>query len=112
MLEQVSKEKATKYEEYLKSVIDFLRENEDMYRKAICATSSVLFLEKIKTVLTKSVLENSKNTSSQNENVRYVQVRFLVNACVETISDYLKGRLNVSLEQMGEIILQMIAKVM
>ena len=62
-------------------------------------------------VLSKKVFEGSKTLLfAKDESIRYVQVRFLTNACVDTMVDYFKGFLNVSLEQVGEILLGIIDK--
>ena len=112
VLEEIEKEQATEYDIYIKIVIDFLKEHEDMYCKVICSSSPKLFIDKLKSILSKKVFEQSKTLPfSKDENIRYVQIRFLTNACVDTVVDYFKGFLNVSLEQVGKIILNIIDKI-
>ena len=112
ILDKIEEERATEYDSYIKIVIDFLKEHEDMYRKVVCSSSPRLFVDRLKSVLAKKVFEESKTLPfSKDANVRYVQVRFLTNACVDTMVDYFKGYLTVSLEQVGEIILNILKKI-
>ena len=109
VLGQIKKEQPMAYEAHMKAVIAFLKEHEDMYRRVIVSSYSHLFVDKLKSVLTKKTLESSQNASfAHNANVWYVRVRFLTNAFVDTISDYFKGMLSVSLEEVGEIMLGLI----
>lgn len=113
VLEQIKKEQATEYGTYIKIIIDFLKEHEDIYRKATCASSSLLFMEKLKSILSKKVFENNQTFPfSKNANIHYLQVRFLTNAFVDTLADYFKGVLNVSLDQLGETLLGFIDKLL
>ena len=41
---------------------------------------------------------------------RYVQIRFLTNACVDTMVDYFRGMLELSLDEVGEIIIAMLSE--
>ena len=111
VLDQIKNGQPTDYDTHIKVVISFLKENEEMYRKTISSSYSQLFMEKFKSVLTKKILENHELIPhEQNLSIRYVQVRFLTNAFVDTLADYFKGILNVSLEQVGEIVLRFIGK--
>lgn len=113
VLAQIKKEQATEYGTYVKIIIDFLKENEGIYRKAICNSSSLLFMEKMKSVLAKKIFENNQALClSKNANVHYLQVRFLTNAFIDTLADYFKGILNVSLDQLGETLLGFIDKLL
>ena len=112
VLETIENDQATEYDRYIKIVIDFLKEQEEMYRKVVCSSSPKLFVEKLKSILAKKVFDKSQRLPfSANVNVRYVQVRFLTNACVDTMVDYFKGLLNVSLEQVGGILLKFIEQI-
>lgn len=111
VLDQIKNSHTTDYDTPIKVVISFLKENEDMYRKAILSSSSQLFVDKLKSVLTKKILESREMVPhEQNASIRYVQVRFLSNAFVDTLADYFKGILNIPLEQVGEIVLRFIGK--
>lgn len=111
VLERIEVEQASEYDRYIKIIMDFLREQEEMYRKVICSSSPILFIEKLKFILSKKVFEESKVLPfSSDLSVRYVQIRFLTNACVDTMVDYFKGVLDLPLEQVSSIILGVLDK--
>jgi len=41
---------------------------------------------------------------SQDSAERYVQIRFLTNACVDTIVDYFKGTFDACIDDVGDVI--------
>ena len=105
-LDEIKVKNATEYEEYIRKVIDFLKENEDVYRKAITSSDIRFFIEKLKAIISKKIFEESTVLPfSQNKAERYAQVRLLTNACVDTMVDYFKGTLNMTLDEVGELII-------
>ena len=105
-LDEIEVKNATEYEEYIRKVIDFLKENEDIYRKAITSSDIRFFIEKLKAIISKKVFEESAVLPfSQNKAERYAQIRFLTNACVDTMVDYFKGTLDTTLDEVGELII-------
>ena len=97
---------ATEYEDYIRKVIGFLKENEDIYRKAVTSSDVRFFIEKLKSIISKKVFEESAVLPfSQNKAERYAQIRFLTNACVDTMVDYFKGTLDMTLDEVGELII-------
>ena len=105
-LDEIEVKNATEYEEYIRKVIDFLKENEDIYRKAITSSDIRFFIEKLKAIISKKVFEESAVLPfSQNKAERYAQIRFLTNACVDTMVDYFKGTLDMTLDEVGELII-------
>ena len=105
-LDEIEVKNATEYEEYIRKVIDFLKENEDIYRKAITSSDIRFFIEKLKSIISKKVFEESAVLPfSQNKAERYAQIRFLTNACVDTMVDYFKGTLDMTLDEVGELII-------
>ena len=105
-LDEIEVKNATEYEEYIRKVIDFLKENEDIYRKAITSSDIRFFIEKLKSIISKKVFEESATLPfSQNKAERYAQIRFLTNACVDTMVDYFKGTLDMTLDEVGELII-------
>ena len=105
-LDEIKVNNATEYEDYIRKVIGFLKENEDIYRSAVTSSDVRFFIEKLKSIISKKVFEESATLPfSQNKLERYVQIRFLTNACVDTMVDYFKGNLNVTLDEVGEIII-------
>ena len=87
-------------------IIGFLKENEDIYRKAVTSSDVRFFIEKLKSIISKKVFEESATLPfSQNKAERYAQIRFLTNACVDTMVDYFKGTLDMTLDEVGELII-------
>lgn len=111
VLDQIEAEMATEYDIYIEKIVEFLKQNESTYRKVINSSDMRFFIEKLKTVLSTKVFE--KNTSlpfSKNSKERYVQIRFLTNACVDTLVDYFNGTITISIEKVGDIIIDIINK--
>ena len=105
-LDEIEVKNATEYEEYIHKVIDFLKENEDIYRRAITSSDIRFFIEKLKSIISKKVFEKSAVLPfSQNKVEKYAQIRFLTNACVDTMVDYFKGTLDMTLDKVGELII-------
>ena len=96
-LDEIKVKNATEYEDYIRKVIGFLKENEDIYRRAVTSSDVRFFIEKLKSIISKKVFEESVTLPfSQNKAERYVQIRFLTNACVDilprTVSYYKDGK--------------------
>jgi len=115
VLEEIEANQATEYEDYIKKVLEFLKEHEDVYRKAIKYRNDKYdvryFIEKLKSVLSKKIFEESVVLPfSKKESERYVQIRILTNACVDTMVDYFNGKLDLSLDEVGAVILEFLNK--
>ena len=105
-------EKPQKYEDYLRKLTAFVKSNEDLYRKAVLSSNVRCFNEKLKTFIAKKVLE--KNISlpfSQNISEKYVQIRFLTNAYVDTTVDYFRGTLDVTLDEINDMIIALLSNI-
>ena len=107
LLDRIKSEESGEYGEYLKTLIEFLKVNEETYSKVIRSYSPRLFIERLKSALAKKAFEDGGIFSSlKDERERYVRIRFLANACVDTMVDYFKGLFDLPLERVGEIILE------
>ena len=96
------------FESSLRQITAFLKLNEDIYRKTLLSPDIRFFIEKLKNFIANEVFEKNINQQfSGNANERYVQIRFLTNAYVDTIIDYFRGTLNVTLDEVCEIIIAM-----
>ncbi len=103
---EIEKDQATEYEDYVCKMIAFFKSNNELYRKAILSADIRFFIEKLKNIIAKKVFEECVNLPfSDNKKVQYVQIRFLTNACVDTMVDYFRGTLNLTLDEVGEIII-------
>lgn len=106
VLDEIEAQHASEYEVYIRKVIGFLKINEEVYRKAILSPDVRFFIEKLKAVMSKKIFEESSALPfSKNSAQRYAEIRFLTNACVDTLVDYFKGSLDMSLDQVGELLI-------
>ena len=109
--EKMSHQSETEYEGTIRKLIEFLKENEDIYRRAMLSSDVKFFIEKLKSVIAKNAFENSVSLPfSTNKSKRYVQIRFLTNACVDTMVDYFRGAFAMSLDDVGTIIINFLKK--
>ncbi len=108
-LDEIAVVDSTEYEKYIKKLIEFLEENEDIYSRVIMSSNVRFFIDKLKLIVSKKMFEESTVFSlSQNKSERYAQIRFLTNASVDTMVDYFKGTLDVSLNKVGDIIISLL----
>ena len=106
VLDEIELNHPTEYECYIEKVIIFLETNEEIYRKAILSSDIRFFIDKLKAIISKKVFEESAVFPfSHNKAEKYVQIRFLTNACVDTMVDYFKGNIDLPLNEVGSIIL-------
>ena len=49
-------------------------------------------------------------TASTKSAEKYAQIRFLTNACVDTMVDYFKGNIDLSLDEVGGVIIDFLNK--
>ena len=66
-LDEIEIRNATEYEEYIRKVVDFLSENEDIYRKAITSPNIRFFIEKLKSIISRKVFEESTSLPLSKE---------------------------------------------
>ena len=57
VLDEIELERSSEYESYFRKVIEFLKMNEDIYRKAITSSDIRFFIEKLKAVISKKIFE-------------------------------------------------------
>ena len=106
VLSEMESARATEYSSYIKKIIAFLKENEESYRQAMATSDARFVIEKLKTILSKKLFEESTSLPfSKDIAERYVQIRILTNACADTVSDYFRGSLPVSLDEIGDILI-------
>lgn len=110
-LEVIEKENPEDYSEYLGKILSFIKQNEESYRLAANATDLAIFASKLKTIISKRMLNMSAgwNFSPVYEK-RAVQIYFLGSACVDTVVQYLKGNFGSSIDLIGEVITEAIDK--
>ena len=92
------------------TVVNKFSENE-LHKEAITSSDIRFFIEKLKAVISKKIFEESAALPfSQNKAEKYAQIRFLTNACVDTMVDYFKGNFDLSLDEVGGVIIDFLNK--
>ena len=77
-----------------------------LHKEAITSSDIRFFIEKLKAVISKKIFEESAALPiSKNKAEKYAQIRFLTNACVDTMVDYFKGNIDLSLDEVGGVII-------
>lgn len=115
VLDQIETEHTLNIQSHITNVICFMKQNEEIYRRAISYTNErydvKFFIEKLKSVISRKIFEeNTTVPFSTNTTKRQTQIRFLTNACVDTMVDYFRGTITSSLDEVGEIILDYLNK--
>ncbi|MBP3368565.1 MAG: TetR/AcrR family transcriptional regulator C-terminal domain-containing protein [Clostridia bacterium] len=106
VLDEIEKNSADDYEPYISKLIDFMKINEDLYRKVISSGDVRFFIDKLKVLISKKIFtESTVLPFSKHANERIVQIHLLTNACVDTVTDYFRGMFDISLDEVGRIIL-------
>ena len=108
---EIEVDRATEYEVYIKKFIAFFKENETSYHNAMATPDSRFVVEKLKTIFSKKLFnENTTLPFSKNSAERYVQIRILTNACADTVADYFRGLLPVTLDEVGNILIDFVKR--
>lgn len=94
---------------FLRNIAKFLHKDFEFYKRLICAQAGEHFIDQIKAFFIKIVIENNSKISHIKDTDAFaVRVRFYTNGFAGMYEDVFKGRLDVSLSQLSEIIGQLI----
>lgn len=111
-LDAFEKERTFEYDAYIAAVIGFLKQNEQLYRTVLGYSNERydvrFFIEKLKRILVKRLYALPLQDRSD---ARYVEICFLVNGCVDTMVDYFRGILPLSIEAVDAIIREMVRRI-
>ena len=111
VFEEIGQDGAADYSLYIHKIAAVLKDNEELYRKVISSPDVRFFLEKLKSILSKRMYANTETSClSKDARERYVQIRFLTTACVDTLADYFRGILDVTLDEMIGIVIFLVAQ--
>lgn len=72
VLDEIELERSSEYESYFRKVIEFLKVNEDIYRKAITSPDVRFFIEKLKAIISKKILEDIRFSETLAENISFI----------------------------------------
>ncbi|MCI8420810.1 MAG: TetR family transcriptional regulator [Clostridia bacterium] len=93
---------------FLREIADFLQKDYDFYKRLICAKVGENFIDKLKEFFVATVVEEVKTDEIHGKEKFLLIVRFYTNGFANMYVDVFKGKLNVTLdkltEMMGEII--------
>ena len=93
---------------FLKEIADFLQKDYEFYKRLICAKMGENFIDKLKEFFVTTVMQSIKKDEMQDKSKFLLIVRFYTNGFADMYVDVFKGKLNVTLdkltEMMGEII--------
>lgn len=93
---------------FLKEIADFLQKDYEFYRRLICAKVGENFIDKLKEFFVATFMQQIKIDGLHDKAKFFLVVRFYTNGFANMYVDVFKGKLNVTLdkltEMMGEII--------
>ncbi len=106
IIDAMDADKTADYHIYIRSIFAFLKENKELYSKVTGSPDTIFFIDRIKHIVTSRVFSNINSPFlSQNKTERYVQIRFLANACVDTMVDYFRGDIDMPFDDFEKIIM-------
>ncbi len=94
---------------FLRNIAKFLQKDFEFYKRLICAKTGEHFIDKIKTFFIKTVVENNSKIEHIKDAENFaIRVRFYTNGFASMYEDVFKGRLDLSLSKLTEIIARII----
>ena len=111
IIDAMEADKTKDYRIYVKSIFDFLKENEDLYRKVSNSPDAVFFVDRIKRVISKRVFSNvSSPFLSNKKSERYVQISFIANACVDVMVEYFRGEIDMTFDELETTVMSLLSR--
>ena len=84
-------------------VINFLKENEDIYKKIINSNYQIRFIDELKDMCNEAVNNDVRiNFLSKDEKKRKAEIDFITNGTIHLFVDYFKGKIPQTLDEIGE----------
>ena len=98
---------------YLKKINNILKENEALYKMLLSSDIYVKFVNQIKGILV-DYLKNDKRIAnlSNKSNYKEAQIDIIANGIIYLYVDYFKGLLDVNLDELSDLVLDYIMKLM
>ena len=111
-LDEIQSNPTIGLEESIFKITAFLKKNADLYRKTVQSPNIRASIEKLKTVVAQKMFERSQVLPlSMAKTERYIQIRMLTNACVDTVVDYFTGALDAPLDDITQTILGVLNRI-
>ena len=93
------------YRLYIDKVMQFLKEKEVGCREVIHSSYAPVFTRKLKNMLVKKIINDVKNFPLvDTPEKKLIKTHFIVNACVDTLVDYYKGKFEGSLDTVKDVV--------
>ncbi len=85
---------------YLNKVIDYLKNNEEIYKLLASSKEPLIFIDRLNKMIYEKIirLENIKGKDIE------LKIAFFTDGCVSLFLKYFRGKLNKSLDEIGEYI--------
>lgn len=113
IIDAVGADTKSDYRLYVMSFFEFLKQNEETYRKVIFSPDVRLFTDKIKYVIFHRIMSKNIHVhGAASREERYISVRCIANSCVDIMVDYYKGEINMTMDEMAEAIFRLIDKLL
>lgn len=113
IIDKMDMVKTDDYHVYINRIFDFIKHNEGFYRKLVTTPDAIFFIERIKHIISKRVLDKVNSPSlSPNKAERFVQISFISSACVDIMVDYYKGNIDMPFDELKRVIMSIIDKLM
>ncbi len=94
---------------FLKNIAKFLQKDFEFYKRLICAKMGDHFIDRLKDFFINMVIEdNVKISHIKDTDIFAIKVRFYTNGFANMFEDVFKGRLDVSLSELTDIIGQIV----
>ena len=94
---------------FLREIADFLQRDYDFYKRLICAQVGDNFIDKLKEFFVTAVVEEIKDDPIRDKEKFMLLVRFYTNGFTNMYVDVFKGKLNVDLDELTNMMGQIIA---
>lgn len=89
---------------YIQRIIDELKKREDLFKKLLCPDLPSSFFDNFKELCVKKINKDIKLKGlSKDPNMRYAQIDIIASGFLDLIVDYLHGKLNISLDEIGDL---------
>ena len=113
VIDEMVADHTSDYRVYLEKIFDFLKKNEEIYRRVSTSPDAFLFIEQIKHLVLRRVFSQTRflGASSSREE-EYVQMHFLTNACVDIMVNYYRGDINISFSELKASMLKLLEKML
>ncbi len=94
---------------YVHAIFIFLKEHEKFYRAVLNAQYPLQVLDKLKKISLERFSKDIKITTlSKNERVKKAQISFAANGMIDLVIDYFRNKLNVTLEELEDIVIDIL----